>query len=415
MADDLASRLRPATADEWGPFRQAMSDAFGETPSEPYLTTPPPTAELDRSLGLFEGGQVLATSGIYSRTLTVPGAVVPCAGVTWVTVAPTTRRRGVLTEMMRRQLTGLHEEEREPVAALWASEFPIYGRFGYAPAAFRGGLTGRLERLRLRPDVDLGSGRVDLVDKETYRRAATALYDAVRRFVPGNLARDERWWDRRVLDLPDQRHGATALRFLLHTEADGTVTGYAAWRMKESWNDDTGEPDGTLIVEEVRAGSTQAYASLWKVLLSVDLVRTMQVPMASPDDPLRFLVTDQRALAARSIDSLWVRLVDVGRALSARRYPAPIDMVFEVRDRFCEWNNGRWHVWGHPAGAFCDRTDRDPDIVLGIEELSAIYLGGVSLATLQAAGRVTEVSPGAVTLASTAFNWPVTPWCPDEF
>jgi predicted acetyltransferase len=233
--------------------------------------------------------------------------------------------------------------------------------------------------------------------------------------VPGNLDRDERWWDRRLLDLPDQRNGATALRFLLHRETDGAVTGYAAWRMKESWDDGTGEPDGTLIVEEVRASSTQAYASLWKVLLSVDLVRTVKVPLASPDDPLRQLVTDQRALAVRSIDSLWVRLVDVGRALSARRYPAKIDMVFEVRDPFCEWNDGRWHVWGHPAGAFCDRTDRDPDIVLGIEELAAVYLGGTSLATLQTAGRVTEVSPGAVTLASTAFRWPVTPWCPDEF
>jgi predicted acetyltransferase len=237
----------------------------------------------------------------------------------------------------------------------------------------------------------------------------------VRRHVPGNLARDERWWDRLLLDLPDERNGATALRFLLHREADGTVTGYAAWRMKESWDDGTGEPDGTLIVEEVRASSTAAYASLWKVLLSVDLVRTLQVPMASADDPLRSLVTDARALATRPVDSLWVRLVDVGRALSSRRYPAPIDMVFEVRDPFCDWNDGRWHVWGHPAGAFCDRTDRDPDLVLGIEELSAIYLGGVSLATLQAAGRVTEVSPGAVTLAATAFGWPVTPWCPDMF
>jgi predicted acetyltransferase len=415
VADDLASRLRPATADEWGPFLQAMSGAFGETPTEPYLTTPPPVAEMDRSLALFDGDQVAATSGIYSRTLTVPGAVVPCAAVTWVTVAPTHRRRGVLTEIMRRQLTGLHEQEREPVAALWASEFPIYGRFGYAPAAYRGGLTGRSERLRLRPDVDLGTGRVRLVDRETYQPAATALHDAVRRFVPGNLDRDQRWWDRRLRDLPDNRDGATALRFLLHEESDGTVTGYAAWRMKGSWDDASGEPDGTLIVEEVRAISTPAYASLWKVLLSVDLVRSVKAPMASPDDPLRQLVTDQRALGVRSIDSLWVRLVDVGRALSARRYPAPIDLVFDVRDDFCAWNTGRWHLRGHPAGAFCDRTDREPDIALGVEELGAVYLGGTSMATLQAAGRVTEISPGAVTLAATAFNWPVTPWCPDEF
>jgi len=414
VPDDLVSRLRPATAEEWGPWVQAMSTAFGDTATEPYLTTPPPVAELDRSLGLFEGDRVLATSGIYSRTLTVPGGVVPCAGITWVTVAPTVRRRGVLTGMMRRQLTEMHEQEREPVAALWAAEFPIYGRFGYAPATFSGGYVGRTERLRLRPDVDLGTGRVELVDRETYQPAAEALYDTVRRTVPGNMARDQRWWDRRLLDLPDQRNGATPLQFLLHTEDDGTVTGYAAWRMKEGWTDDE-EPDGTLLVQEVRASSTQAYAALWKVLLSVDLVRTVRVRKPSVDDPLRHLVTDARAITVRPSDALWVRLVDVGRALSARRYPAPIDLVFEVRDPFCEWNTGRWHLWGHPAGAFCDRTDRDPDIVLGIEELSAIYLGGVSLGTLQAAGRVTEVSPGAVTLASTAFGWPVTPWCQDEF
>jgi predicted acetyltransferase len=414
VADDPALQLRPATAEEWPAFLKTMVGAFGETPTGPYTDTPPPVAEMDRSLGLWDRDQVVATAGIYSRQLTVPGGVVPCAGITWVTVAPTHRRRGVLTSMMRRQLTETHEQGREPVAALWASESSIYGRFGYAPATVKGGLSGRSERLRLRPDIDLGTGRVDVVPLETYRPAAAAVYDSVRRFVPGNLARDERWWDRLLRDEPDDRDGSTERRFLLHTEDDGTVTGYAAYRMKGRWTD-SGEPDGTLIVEEVRASTTPAYASLWKVLLSVDLVRTLQVPMASDDDPLRQLVTDPRALNLRPTDGMWVRLVDVGPALSARRYPTAINLVFEVRDEFCPWNAGRWHVWGHPAGAFCDRTDRDPDLVLSIEELSAAYLGGVSLATLQAAGRVTEISPGAVTLASTAFFWPVTPWCPEEF
>jgi predicted acetyltransferase len=414
VADDPAPDLRPATPAEWPAFLQAMVGAFGETPTGPYLDTPPPVAEMDRSLGLWDGDQVVATAGIYSRTLTVPGGVVPCAGITWVTVAPTHRRRGVLTSIMRRQLAEVHDQGREPVAALWASESSIYGRFGYAPATLRGGLTGRSERLRLRPDIDLGAGRVAAVPLATYKPAAAAVYEAVRRSVPGNLARDERWWDRRLQDEPDDRDGATARRFLLHTEPDGAVTGYAAYRLKGGWTD-AGEPDGTLIVEEVRATTTPAHAALWQVLLSVDLVRTLRVHTASADDPLRHMVTDPRALNLRPTDALWVRLVDVGPALSARRYPAAIDLVFEVRDPFCPWNDGRWHVWGHPAGAFCDRTDRDPDIVLGIEELSAAYLGGVSLATLQAAGRVTEVSPGAVTLASTAFFWPVTPWCPEEF
>jgi predicted acetyltransferase len=410
----LDDDLRPVTLEEWPAFNGAMSAAFAEEPAGPWSETPSPVAELDRSLGMWDGDRVVATSGIYSRSLTVPGAVVPCAGITWVTVAPTHRRRGALTAIMRRQLTELHEQQREPVAALWAAEYGIYGRFGYAPATVRVDYTGRTERLRLRPDVDLGAGRVDLVDAEKYRAAAVAVHDIVRRMVPGNLARNDAWWERALRDDSHVRKGATQRFHLLHTEPDGTVTGYAAYRLKSGWTD-AGEPDGTLRVQEVRALSTAAYASLWRVLLSVDLVRTVQIPFASPDDPLRHLVTDARPLQGIPVDGLWVRLVDVDRALAARRYPAPIDLVLEVRDEFCPWNAGRWRLTGHPAGAHCARTDRDPDLVVGIEELSAAYLGGVSLATLQGAGRVTEVSPGAVTLASTAFGWPVTPWCPDDF
>jgi predicted acetyltransferase len=414
VTDDLAARLRPATVEEWPAFDRAMDAVFAHEPTEPCPDTPPPHAELDRSLGLWEGDRVVATSGIYSRTLTVPGAVVPMAGITWVSVAPTHRRRGILTAIMRRQLTELHDQGREPVAGLWAAEYPIYGRFGYAPATHRGGLSGRTERLRLRSDVDLGSGRIDEVSVEVYRPAATALHERVRRWVPGNLDRSDAWWTRRLRDDKDDRHGATARRYVLHTETDGTVTGYAAYRVTSSWTDG-GEPDGTLLVEEVRSTSTPAYASLWRFLLSIDLVRTVKAPLASPDDPLRHLLVDARALHGTPVDALWVRLVDVDRALAARRYPAPIDLVIEVRDEFCPWNAGRWRVSGHPAGGYCGRTDLDPDLVLGTEELSAAFLGGVSLATLHAAGRVTEVSPGAVTLASTAFGWPVTPWCPDDF
>jgi predicted acetyltransferase len=411
---DPDPQLRPIGTDEWPAFYRAMHDVFAEEPTGPWVDRPTPLAELDRSLSLWDADRVVATAGLYSRTMTVPGGTVPCAGVTWVTVSPTHRRRGVLTAIMRRQLTELHEQQREPVAALWAAEAPIYGRFGYGPATFRGGLTGAVQRLGLRRDVDLGSGRVTVVDVEEYRAGAEGIYDRVRRFVPGHMDRDERWWDRTVQDLPEMREGATPRRYVLHTEQDGTVTGYACYRVKASTTDD-GEPDGTLLVEEVRAVSTPAYAALWRFLLSIDLVRRMRYGMASSDDPLRFLLQDVRALRTLEVDGLWVRLVDVDRALSARRYPAPVNLVLEVRDPFCPWNDGRWHLSGHPAGSFCAPTDRDPDLVVDIEALGAAYLGAVSLGTLQAAGRVTEVSPGAVTLASTAFSWPVPPWCPEEF
>jgi predicted acetyltransferase len=411
---DLEHQLRPITAEEWPQFVRAMRTTFGEEHSGPYLDQPSPTAELDRSLALFDGERVAATAGLYSLEMSVPGAVVPTAGVTWITVSPTHRRRGVLTEIMRRQLTEVHEAGREPVAALWAAEASIYGRFGYAPATWRGGWTGRAERLRLRPDVDCGTGTVRLVERAEFEPSAHALHEQVRRFVPGNMARDDRWWSRLLYDSPEASRGGPPRQHVLHTEADGTVTGYAIHRVRAKWSETT-EPEGTLTVEEVRAATPTAYAALWRYLLGHDLVRTVEAPDAPPDDPLQHLLADPRAWHARPVDALWVRLVDVGAALSARRYPAPLDMVLEVRDRFCDWNDGRWHLWGHPAGAFCDRTDRDPDLVLDIEALSSAYLGGVSLAALQGAGRVTEISPGAVTQASTAFRWPVAPWCPDHF
>jgi predicted acetyltransferase len=415
VTDDLASQLRPVTAEEWPRFSRGMSAVFGDDPTGPFFDAVPPVAELDRSLGLFDGDRVAATSGIYSLEMSVPGGLpVPCAGITWVTVSPTHRRQGVLTAIMRRQLDAIRDAEREPVAALWAAEASIYGRFGYAPASWRGGWTGRTERLRLRPDVDGGTGRVRLVEVDEFRAAAVGLHDRLRRGVPGAMARDDRWWDRALRDDPDQRKGATARQHVLHVEADGTTTGFATYRLKAGWNDDA-EPEGTLTVGEFWAATPAAYATLWRFLFSHDLIRTIDAPQQPYDEPLRHLLVDARALHARPADGLWVRLVDVGRALAARRYPAPIDLVIEVRDDFCPWNAGRWRLAGHPAGGYCGRTDLDPDLVLGIEELSAVYLGGTSLAALHAAGRVTEISPGAATLAATAFGWPVPPWCPDEF
>src|SRR4051794_30227559 len=276
-----------------------MSAVFGDEPTGPFFETVPPVAELDRSLALFDGDRIAATGGIYSLDMTVPGgAVVPTAGITWITVSPTHRRQGVLTAIMRRQLDEVHEAGREPVAALWAAEASIYGRFGYAPASWRGGWTGQTERMRLRRDVDTGSGRIRLVAVDEFRAAAVGIHEELRRVVPGNMARDDRWWDRALRDDKDDRQGHTERFLVLYEEADGTVTGYASYRIKSSWTDGS-EPNSTIRVGEVRARTTAGYAALWQFLLSHDLVRKLDAPMASADDPLRHMLADSRALHAQ--------------------------------------------------------------------------------------------------------------------
>ncbi|MGZ4509139.1 MAG: GNAT family N-acetyltransferase, partial [Blastococcus sp.] len=366
---DLESQLRPLTADEWPAVTRAFEDVFAEESTGPFRDRPSPIAELERSLSLWDAGRLVATAGIYSLEMTVPGAVVPCAGVTWVTVNPTHRRRGVLTAMMRRQLTELHDQQREPIAGLWAAESAIYGRYGYAPASWRGGWTGKTERLRLRRGVGTGDGRVELLVPEQFRTEIVELHDRLRRLVPGDLSRDDRWWDRTLRDDDGARKESGGRHHAVYREPDGRVSGYVLYRVKGDWTE-TSEPEGTVTVYELRADSPAAHAALWQFVLSVDLMRTVRYPMGPSDEPVRHQLVDSRALHGQPVDALWMRLVDVDRALAARRYPAPIDLVFEVRDDFCPWNAGRWRLTGHPAGGHCARTDRDPDLIIDVEALA---------------------------------------------
>lgn len=411
MPDDIESRLRPFTSDEFDAAFACLSEGFGEDITD--VEGDRMVFEPERTLGLWDGDRVVATAGIYSRDMTIPGAVLPFAAVTLVSVSGTHRRRGVLTAMMRRQLREVHERGTEPIAALYASEASIYGRFGYGLASYQGQLKGQTRQMRLRPDVDTGSGRVYPVEEKDFRSAAIPLYDATRPSTPGLLSRNGSWWDSLLTDPEKKRNGRTARRYLLHAEADGTVTGFALYRRKADWGD-TG-PDGTVFVTELHVTHTAARAALWRYILSMDLVRHLSVPLAGRDDPLRHMLSDPRSVGMAQGDALYVRLVDVGAALAARRYPTTIDLILEIEDSFCPWNAGRWRLTGGPSYARCDRTDGDPDLALSAETLGAVYLGDTSLGTLAMAGRVREVTPGALAAATTAFGWPVAVYSPEGF
>lgn len=413
VAPHLAQpELRTVTARTYPAWHRAFEAGFQEEHHPEMLDFDRPLMEFDRAFGFAVGDRWVSTCGAFSRELTVPGgAAVPTAAVTVVTVHAPFRRRGLLTAMMRHQLEDV-ARRGEPLAALWASESSIYGRFGYGPAAARAMLQGTNRRLTFLPGVPV-EGSVDEVDRERFLTVAPALHEAGRADRPGGLDRPAKWWDQTLVDFPFFRHGSSELHFLLHHDAAGDVDGYALYRFKEDFGPT--EPTGEVIVREIRADSPAAHAGLWRYLLDLDLARTFSVRNAPVDEPLRHLVTDARAVETRITDNLYVRVVDVRGALQARRYRTEVDAVIEVTDPLLPQNTGRWRLRGGPGAARVTRSREEPDVSLGVLELGTVYLGGPSLVDLARAGRVTEHRPGALEQLSTAFGWHRAPWCPDNF
>ena len=406
-------RVRVATTDDWPAVVRVGELAFAESQSPEERALERSVHELDRTLLACDGPEVVGVAAAYTFRMTVPGGPAPVAGVTWVSVLPTHRRRGVLTALMREQLEGMHREGREPVAALWASEPGIYGRFGYGAAS----RALRFEVPRgpraLLPQPHDPTLRLRLVEPEESRDLVEPAYDAVRSVRPGFWERDERWRQRELFDHESVRTGASPLRCVVAEGGDG-VRGYARYRTRPSWGQ--AGPEGTVEVREALAVDPAAYAALLRFLADQDLTRTLSLVRRPLDDPLLELLTDVRSAKVGLADALFVRLVDVERALTARSYATDLDVVLAVADPVCPRNEGRWRLRTWPGGASCERTGDPPDLELPVQTLGAAYLGSArALVRAQAAGQLQERTAGAVHAADRAFTGALEPWCPVVF
>ncbi|NUS58403.1 MAG: GNAT family N-acetyltransferase [Streptomycetaceae bacterium] len=393
--------LRTIGAHELDAWARMITTTYGQDWYEGGLRNAAASIDPGRTLAAFDGAEIVGGASIYGRVMTIPGAVSPVAGITLVAVLPTHRRRGILTAMMRRQLTDLHESGGEPIAALNAAEATIYGRFGYGIASHVAEIHGEKRFMRLRPGTDVGDGTIRLLGRQEARPLLEKVYDTARRGAVGWVDRTERFWEARLADGERVRGGGTELRYAVHLEQGGEASGYALYRSKP----------GLVQVVEVAATTGRSYAALWRFLIDLDAHARLAYDGAV-DEPLHHLLTDPRSAPATLIDNLWVRLVDVGRALSARRYATPLDLVLEVQDPFCPWNAGRYRLLAGGDSASCERTGERPDLRLTATELGAAYLGGTTLSSLAAAGRVEELRPGAVAAASTAFRGERAPFHP---
>jgi predicted acetyltransferase len=384
--------------------------AFGEEMKDDDLERQRAVMPLDRVLAAWDDGRPVGVTASWPfAALTLPGGrTTPAAGVTWVGVLPSHRRRGVLTELMRRQLDDVHERG-ESIAILWASEAPIYGRFGYGIAAPEIGVDAERNAFRLRNDPG-PRGSVRLVSAEEAFELFPPVRERVRKERAGVLSRYDDWW--KLFILADPEHwrdgGDVSPKYYACLELEGEPAGYAIYRIKSKWEE--GTPRGELRVHEAIATSPDATAELWRYLFGVDLVARVKAYRFDPAWSLPLMVEDARRLHMTVTEGLWLRIVDLEGALRARGYAANENVVLDVTDAWFERNTGRWLVGVDPG-----RTEEDADVALDVADLASAYLGAFTFEQLALAGRARELRDGGLARATALFATSLPPWCPDGF
>ncbi|MFE7576129.1 GNAT family N-acetyltransferase [Streptomyces sp. NPDC057521] len=397
--------IRPTTDEDFEVFVATVHTAFGQFPEAPVADGGRWWSALEMERGLLAvapDGKPVGTAAAYSFELTLPGGKpVPAAGVTAVGVVPSHRRRGVLSAMMRHQLAEVRERG-EFLSVLLASEARIYGRFGYGPATSTARLT--VPRHRAEPAVrrggaaEDGTGSVEVLPRAECGEILEAVYDRYRRAQPGALSRPHRWWELGAGQPPVSR----APRYVaVHRDADGTPDGYASYSTES----------GTLTVDETIAADDAAFTALARYALGHDLVSQVVFRHLPPEHPLRWQLADIRAgEVGGHTDWLWVRLLDVPRALTARGWFTDGELVLDVDDPFLG-EHGRYLLTVRDGRAECVATDRRPDLSLDVRDLGAVYLGGTRPSTLVRAGHIRAHDPAAAARADALFASDLSPHC----
>jgi predicted acetyltransferase len=411
VSDDLAFETVDVESALFSEYRRVQATVFlGPLPTDQDLERVRRTADrATRRVAALDRHRIVGTYVSWDSHVTAPGGrLVAADAVSGVTVLPTHRRRGVLTRMIVPDLAAA-ASRGVPVAILIAAEAPIYGRFGFGAATETARWTVDLRAATLTPQV-VQEGSAELLPEAEMRPLAPAVFEAARR--PGAIDHNDRWWDRTfgLAEEPDHKPRT----WLVHRGDDGTPDGYAGFRAEESWVDR--EVHTVAHVEHFQAATPAAYAGLWSVLTSLDLVARVSGPELAVDEPLPWLLTDHRAarLSARQ-DHQWSRLLDPAAALSARTYETTGAVTFAVVDPQ-GWAEGVYRLETDADGTGgCTRVDAPADLTISVGVLSSLWLGGGSLHAAALGGLVAEHAAGAVDRLARLLHTTRAPWTPTWF
>jgi predicted acetyltransferase len=400
--------IRTISEDERVDWIHSAATAFSSTAKDDEIEAILPVIEVDRSFAAFDGSRVVGTSASITFRMMVPGgARIPTAGVTMVGVQPTHRRRGINSRMMTAILEQA-ADRGEPLAALFASEGAIYGRFGYGLAAFLGEFEAESARMQFVRGYERG-GRVDLVSKDDAMPLIDRVYDAALR--PGGVERNESLRDHMFALVGDEKDHPWM--YAVHVDDAGEADAYAVYWVKFDWPRSV--PTGTMTVKECVASTPSGHANIWRFLFDVDLVSTVEAWNRPVDEPLLHLLREPRRLRFGVNDGLWLRVVDVVAALEARRYAADGRVVFGIVDALRPETSGTYELVAEGGVGRCSPTDAAAELAGTINVLGATYLGGTSFRQLWWSGQVEERSAGALDRADAMFASAPAPWCVVDF
>ncbi|MFE1958622.1 GNAT family N-acetyltransferase [Streptomyces sp. NPDC059479] len=411
MTSSTAIVVRHITHDDIPEWTRTWSTGYLRPHAEETVNFIRDTIIGGRTIGAFEMDRCVGTYRSSPQAITVPGGtVLPACTISKVAVAGTHRRRGLLSRMLRMDMREA-VERGEPVAILDAAEYPIYGRFGFGPATSMAWFEIDVHRAGLdRTHTDDTQG-VELVTADEYRKLAPGAYERFRVTQSGALRRDSAWWRQATGQKVSPGSPWTEPFYAVHKDSGtGEVDGLLCFTAEETW--EAMVPQSPLLIKDLVALSPVAERALLRYAVKVDWVSTVHLPYRAPDTLAPLWLSDPRAARITALsDYLWLRVLDVPRALSARTYGTEGSLVLRIQDAGGP-AEGTWLLQGGPDGASCTRTSRTADISMDVRDLGSLYLGDEAPTRLSALGRVEEERTGAMGLADAMFRTARRPWSP---
>lgn len=413
----MTIELRPVTDDNFSEWRKTVRHGFGEhVHPDDIVRLRNERVELDRLVAAVDtqSNRIIGTGGADSYWLTVPGGEpVPMAGVAYMTTSVTHRRQGAFSNMM----TYIHDAARERgdvISGLWASQSHLYGRFDYGLSinSYDWEIDPSFGEFSHFPAANANNAdiKVSFIGADEAEVVLPGIYERMHRQTTGSVNRTSGRWRYQLFDEERVRQGASPLFFAVCEEA-GEQTGYVSYRMRRQGDSDM----GTLEVVEQVSATEVAHAAIWRFLLDFDLVGKITAINRPSDDSLWWMLSDPRRLIRKSHDALWVRLLDIPKALEARTYNSDgilkIGLVSDVQPE----SAGTYVIEIDDSRGSVKKTNDKPDVVMTPADLSALYLGGISSGPLFEAGRINEITTGSLVKLTGMFNTDSAPWCAHYF